>query len=1715
MNSEGSSYSYFHSLFTFLQYSYLLIIFTAAQEEDIETCPIGQKTFAYDDGEIICIPDTFCISPQVVVDLDNRQYGCVDKCDNDEYLDVSENHLTVYCVTPCPALKTQTTLPSGVMKCVDSCPYGQFRFRRRDGSYVCQTHCTGFEKALELDDGSIQCIVNNCQDPTPVLQLDQSSSSGYQCVAVEGCTLPQTSYTFDDITQVCVDPCPSDHYLIDIDQAQPMCYTNPVSPNPYCTSGRFININRNNQIECVESCTGYKIPRRFDNGTVICVNYCPMNQQQIALEDNTYICIDQCNIGEINKYDPETKTFSCILKDSCETSSSLFERFEMDSGDLICIKKCSDSLVHVDVGTDIPVCRAKCSGSQPYLNVDLIAKDSICVDTCPDGKIHADYGNSIIKCVERCPESKFMFRKDDSTARLFTSYPFGGENLFYIRLTNEGIFYVTKGWLATLNIDTLTVYPVNMTRDSLIYVDSTSGAVSINNSYFEEGAYHQFNLKGAFYRTSGSSYIGKGLFIETDNIADVIRRSELGTKFGVIESNPQINEIYMIGIQSSQKWLTIPLQYAVNNVTSGIYHINNPNTTSWKYEEGKGNDNDYCGWIRFPCATFGKAVIRSITQHPEINSEVKIGIVQGYILDTNTTSQIDAKGRKVSISNQLDYYDESTGTYQIKMYVKGNGQYSFSNGSFSVTNCSLIDQGYASTTKYIISMQQNSKSIEIKYCTFTTELSAQADSHGLIEIKGGSVNIEQLVVNNVRMSECNFIKLNYGAGQVNISSSTFTGISSIASNGGSVIFGQINGTSRIRLSNLTFTQCISLGTTGKTYGGAIQLYTSGVGIDINNVQFSNCSGLNGGGMFIRQESSSSVKFSNNSKFEHCTDNSQQGGGLHLNINDYSSCELDNVEFDTCKAQQFGGGLFGTISSGGTLTIMNTTTFTSCSCVGSGKYQEGGGININIKDGNSKFLINGLSSFTSCTSKDLGGAVNINGSLGAMINIKYAQFTNCSSEGGGGLNTRLQSSSILNITEAVNFTFCESTSQNGGGIRAILTEIASSLYVSGSSIFNQCTTSGQGGGIYINSYQSKITINTVLFENCEAIQGGGAIGTLLTDGGFLTVEGLTNFTSCKTTGDTEAIEDLGGGAIYANISHASSKFRIIGTVKFDQCESTIKGGAIYIKAQTSQLIEINKATFYGCICTKEGGGIYAYINNGGSFRLTNVSTFTQCKSISGSGGGLYAIVKTTTSQIQISQGVTFDGCESELQGGGIYISAEQSKINEINKMIVTGCQAKLEGSGLYIEIIQSAFLSISNGTSFSDCASSSITSSGGGIYAKVKDIDSRFVLSDQIKFENCNSSVSGGGISFLIQGRGSVELIGTLIQNCNSQKGAGICALIESGSQLTILNSNQFSNCMAAGNEGIGGGICADIGDSCKLRIYNGVIFDSCTSYGYGGGAYLIAKDRGIVDMNQVTFNQCNSTSGGAIFIDIQKSASLIITNSSLFKDCEASTGNGGGIYATIKDIGSKLIIQDQSIFDTCQSLSGFGGAAYIELQSNASVIINRAKFDNCSAFDGGAIQTSLLTGSTFTIANETLFNSCSSTGSTSGGGGINANIDSFSKFIISSNVQFDTCTCTYGKGGAGYFVVKDKGTVEVNQAIFTTCSSVNGGGLYVSLDNSSSLSITNSNQFSGCTTSSGSGGGLYAQVKDPDSKLLIEDNSYFFECISTNGQGGAGYIEGS
>lgn len=68
---------------------------------------------------------------------------------------------------------------------------------------------------------------------------------------------------------------------------------------------------------------------------------------------------------------------------------------------------------------------------------------------------------------------------------------------------------------------------------------------------------------------------------------------------------------------------------------------------------------------------------------------------------------------------------------------------------------------------------------------------------------------------------------------------------------------------------------------------------------------------------------------------------------------------------------------------------------------------------------------------------------------------------------------------------------------------------------------------------------------------------------------------------------------------------------------------------------SQLLEINSTEFQECISNNDGGDLYAYIMDGGTFTLSNISKFTKCKSIQRSGGGLYAAIKTTTSEMQIN------------------------------------------------------------------------------------------------------------------------------------------------------------------------------------------------------------------------------------------------------------------------------------------------------------------------------------------------------------------------------------------------------------------------------------------------------------------------------------------------
>ncbi|KAA6402890.1 MAG: hypothetical protein EZS28_001587 [Streblomastix strix] len=1606
---------------------------------------------------------------------------------------------------------------------------------------------------------------------------------------VESCPQSKFNFRMDNGTNVCIKPCatgqiPLDMHVSDSDIKFPSCVTN----NCTITNSQYINLTSTTAWDCIsqsECSSSHMFPTHFELQGQQSYYKCVAGEVEKPYDQGSkYFYVKLIN---------GTTNVNCLFDKPCKELSGNYLAYKNISqlpGHLIFLL--GDIQINVVVNIDTNSSQQRLFASYPIggtnqYNID-IGQGTV-------GRFNLEKGWLVFKQIVFVVQDNdknnnnflLIIRGKDSSTNLI-------DCRFKWRTSGRDIDrgFVSCVSDAQLTIESLTVDDgLSMSRQAIVNVDGSAGAMTVNNSFFRnirrlsgagaaiectltsgsggitifanttfeecvsifqytqgsistsydigalyckvtQGQYHSFDFRGCSYRVGRQFTFGKGLFLESDNMVEMMRRPELVAHYGeiyihndnlwVIDANPQKNEIYMMGVQMDDREFTVPLHYMVNDVTSGIYHISNPNTTTYKYnpggDKGFGNDNDACGWVRFPCVTFGKAVSRSIEQHPDINAEVKIGIVQGYVL--STTTQINAQGHKVSLSKQLNFSDETDFAHDIEIIVQENGQLVFSNGSLSVSSCTFIARNTQSA-KYIIIVQANTLSLELKSCQLKMDTNQQNIYNGLVEINGGTVLIESLITPTttaLNMIGCNLIKINNGVGKVIISNSIFSNVTSTGTNGGSVLFAEIdNRSSGVTLQNLQFIGCNSIQSNGKIYGGAVQIYATQVNVGFDHISFTDCKGLNGGAMYVQLLSQSQLLIHNQCNFTTCSDISQSGGGggLYLDISSYSTAQLNKTTFSTCQAQQYGGGLFVTLQGGGILSIMNSTVFTSCSCVKANDYQEGGAIDVIIKDGNSRLQIQDQTSFTGCTCRNFGGAININGSNGSFIDIKQTTFTSCSSQGGGGLNIALKSGCIMNITDAVNFILCESASSNGGGMRAELTEAATSLFISGNSKFDQCkATVGQGGAMYILASQSKIIdINAVVFDKCSAIQGGGAISIVISNGGSFSITGSTNFSECKTTGSTDI--GLGGGAVCVDISDAASQFQVMNNVVFDKCTSAKEGGAIFLKADMSQLNEINHATFKNCTSAKEGGGIYASVTNGGAFDITNEATFTECKSTSESGGGLYASVRTTTSVMMIRENVKFDRCESEKQGGGAYVSVNQCKNNKINKMNMLNCKAQTDGSGLFIEVTGAASFTISNETTFTDCVSKG-TGSGGGIYAIVADIDSRLVFVNRTSINNCNSSVSGGGIYLLIRGRGTVQLGEATIQNSYSPIGAGIFANILDGSQLQVLKSSNFSTCTATGANGLGGGIYADIGEDCVLYLEDSIKFDTCKStYGKGGGAYFIISKRAEIYMNKVDFIDCSSyTGGGAVYITMESASFLQIQNQTTFNDCTTSSGNGGGIYATIKDIDSKIIINDGSKFEACTS-TGIGGAVYIESSSNATIEVNKAEFTGCVAADGGAIQASLLTGSTLTITNQTTFKSCiSSAGSTSGGGGINVNVETNGKLYIQDGVEFDTCTSASGKGGAGNAIVKGRSVVELNSATFKNCSSANGGGLYITLEEESQLTITNSNLFNNCTAS-GSGGGLYATVKDPDSKVIIRDNSKFNICKSTNGNGGGAYIEGT
>ncbi len=302
--------------------------------------------------------------------------------------------------------------------------------------------------------------------------------------------------------------------------------------------------------------------------------------------------------------------------------------------------------------------------------------------------------------------------------------------------------------------------------------------------------------------------------------------------------------------------------------------------------------------------------------------------------------------------------------------------------------------------------------------------------------------------------------------------------------------------------------------------------------------------------------------------------------------------------------------------------------------------------------------------------------------------------------GGGFYTSSNSVTNLQDVEIKN----NIANRRGGGFFAsggsTVTITSSSTSTSGddssfiSKIQNNHTVDagdGDGGGFYVSTANSTVSLTDVLLADNTATDDGG---------GFLTQSNFSETSLTRVDVVRNTAQDAGGG--FSNESNGSKV--ILDTVLIDSnISTTLHGGGF----RNSGIVDGNlvmvtnnsaNGTVDGLVNTAlinnrdhVGGGIY---NNGGRLtledaKIENNRSYSRGGGVFNNGGG---VVKITSNTIRssISNNVVDQNSDQNNQqwrdygsGGGVYQETAGSLIN-LTGVDVIGNEAKDDGGGLFLE-----------------------------------------------------------------------------------------------------------------------------------------------------------------------------------------------------------------------------------------------------------------------------------------------------------------------------------------------------------------------------------------------------------------------------------------------
>ncbi|KAA6378195.1 MAG: hypothetical protein EZS28_026278 [Streblomastix strix] len=302
----------------------------------------------------------------------------------------------------------------------------------------------------------------------------------------------------------------------------------------------------------------------------------------------------------------------------------------------------------------------------------------------------------------------------------------------------------------------------------------------------------------------------------------------------------------------------------------------------------------------------------------------------------------------------------------------------------------------------------------------------------------------------------------------------------------------------------------------------------------------------------------------------------------------------------------------------------------------------------------------------------------------------------------------------------------------------------------------------GSGIYVKLIDGgKFIVDSCFFSGSSTYRLGGAIyAELESEGNIFEVKGETIIQNYFVYAYDGIF--MGGNGILFDVVGQGSEILIEGDILFYNLRSTWsgdQGGALYFSALFGQTILISKTTFQIC-SSSLGGAIIAVVEQEGEYM-----TFEDCSGID-EGGGFYC---SSQGQVYLNK-MTFNNCSCRT-GGGMWISYKATLQGEVT---FSDCSTtQIDGSGGGISIICNNDITITGKMTFLRCQS---VNRGGGLY--ILYINGVIANSNSMTFKNCTALSKGGGAYILTQHYEWLKLNQLLFDECKSQYGGGIYADID-------------------------------------------------------------------------------------------------------------------------------------------------------------------------------------------------------------------------------------------------------------------------------------------------------------------------------------------------